>query len=151
LTGSTGATAILKIYFFSCPPLASLHSPSGHTSFSVVSGGVAAIAAGERSVAWQRVAIWLAGIALFVGIGLSRIALGDHSPLEVEIGLLVGLIALAIFASGYSRSTRRRGGLVLLIVVVVAVAALAHGRKLEFEDLLRSLGLRWHIHAHACG
>ena len=39
----------------------------------------------------------------------------------------------------------------LLIVVVVAVAALAHGRKLEFEDLFRSLRLRWHIHAHACG
>ena len=151
LAFAIGVTSLLKIYFLSCPSPTGLHSPSGHTSFSVVVyGGLAVIGAAERPQNWQKIAIWGSGAALSIGIGLSRIALGHHNPQEVEIGLLVGLVALTVFAIGYSRSYRRGGGLLILLVVIVGVAVLVHGRKLDFEDLFRLLGLRWHVRAHVC-
>jgi len=152
LTLLIGATAVLKIYFSACPPGPALHSPSGHTSFSVVVyGAVTAIVAAERRQRWQRIAIWLTGASLVTAIGVSRIVLGSHTRLEVEIGLLVGTAALAAFSAFYSRQKVRRGGLIVLVVMIIAVVGLLHGRRLDFESLFRHLGLRLHIRTLVCG
>lgn len=50
----TGLTALLKIYFYVCPPSPELQSPSGHTSFS-------ALVYGTLALVELALGIWTAG------------------------------------------------------------------------------------------
>src|SRR5215467_4837755 len=52
-----GSTAALKIYFFICPPLVDLHSPSGHTSLSTLVYGALAVTVATVVTGWKRVAV----------------------------------------------------------------------------------------------
>jgi membrane-associated phospholipid phosphatase len=54
-----GSTALLKIYFYSCPPFAEVRSPSGHTSLStLVYGGIAVIIAAGRDAVASRAELY---------------------------------------------------------------------------------------------
>jgi membrane-associated phospholipid phosphatase len=148
---TTGATTLLKIYFLACPPVADLHSPSGHTSFSVlVYGAITAIIAVERTVLWQRIATCLVGVGVIAGIAVSRLLLHLHTLLEVEIGLAIGSAGLVIFATGYAHSPRRHGGLATLVIAILGAVALLHGRELGVEHLLHRLGGQLHASGLAC-
>src|ERR1700758_3823095 len=81
-----GSTAVLKIYFFVCPPLIDLHSPSGHTSLSTLVYGALTLAVATVVGGWKRIAVMAAGTAFVVAIGISRVAIQAHSTVEVLLG-----------------------------------------------------------------
>lgn len=99
LSVSVGINAILKLAFHSPRPywydtrVAALSTetsfgiPSGHAQNSLVVWGSLAASIGKR---WA----WGAAIALSLLIGLSRIYLGVHFPLDVLVGWLVGGLLL---------------------------------------------------------
>jgi membrane-associated phospholipid phosphatase len=145
-----GSTALLKIYFYSCPPFAELRSPSGHTSLStLVYGGIAVIIAAEGT-RWHRLLSYAAGAALIAVIAISRVLLQAHSPLETGFGLVIGSIALAVFARKY---LGHRPAVVSLRPLIVAVALLLitlHGHELRAEELLHAIGIYLQIASLAC-
>jgi undecaprenyl-diphosphatase len=65
--------------------------PSGHAQNAVATWGYLALRLRNRIV-------WAVVIAVIVGIGLSRMALGVHFPQDVIGGWLIGLALLGIFA-----------------------------------------------------
>lgn len=142
---------LLKIYFFACPSGPHLHSPSGHTGFAVlVYGAITAIVALEMPRVWQRAFVGLLGGVFVIGIAVSRVALGAHSPLEVVLGGLVGIVSLFAFLRAYHPRHSRVGRLVPLLLVVAAVTILFHGNRLKAEALLQSLSLGFGIRHVAC-
>lgn len=69
--------------------------PSGHSLFSVVLyGTLTYLALRETTTPARRVAILLPAILLPLGIGLSRIYLGEHFPTDVLAGFLTGALWL---------------------------------------------------------
>ena len=101
-----------------------MHSPSGHTAFSAIAyGGFTVIAmAGSRSL---RANLFRVGIALWVLlIGYSRVAVKAHSPGEVIVGLVIGGISVALFASLYRGRVRPPYLLAGSILAAVALVAL---------------------------
>jgi len=136
-----GGTALLKVLFVMCPPVAELHSPSGHTSLSTfVYGALFMLMAATAAGRWRYAAIG-AGSLVVLLIGLSRIALQDHTWLETGIGLAIGSGALGVFASRYLASQRQQVRLRPLFLSVAVLLVLLHGRQLHAEDLLRAIGV----------
>lgn len=136
-----GATAVLKVYFFLCPPLPELHSPSGHTSLSTLVYGSLTLALAAAVAGPRRWAVAAAGAAFIVGIGLSRIAIHAHSLLEVVVGSLIGSLALALFAGVFWRHRPPEPRVQPLAMVCVALMVVLNGEELRAEEFLRSLGL----------
>jgi membrane-associated phospholipid phosphatase len=116
-------TGLLKILLYVCPPAPDLVSPSGHTSLST----------------------------LIVGIAGSRLVLNVHSALEVGVGLLIGSVTLALFASRYLRLRSEENLLRSLILPTIAVIALLHGHELRAEDYLHAISRYLHLGGKACG
>ncbi len=134
-----GLTALLKIFFYGCPPAPDLHSPSGHTSLgTLVYGAVALIVAVEDRSRRQRLAI-AAGCGVVPAIALSRLALNAHSVPEVVLGLIIGSAALALFGRGYRRNRPAATRLAPLLVSVVLLISLLHGNQLRAEEFLHRL------------
>ena len=140
LTLCMGVTAILKIYFFVCPPLTDLHSPSGHTSLSTLVYGALTLAVAAAVGGWKRVAVLLLGAAFVTAIGISRVAIHAHSIPEVLLGWLIGVGALAAFAASwwpYRPAPRVQG----LVIAAVALMVMLHGEALRAEGVLHAVGL----------
>lgn len=119
-------TALGKIYLAACDlRLIDVHSPSGHSAFSAIAyGGFTVIAmSGSRSL---RANLFRIGIALWVLlIGYSRVVVRAHTPAEVVAGLLIGGIAVAVFAGLYRGRVRPPyllAGAMLLALALVALA-----------------------------
>src|SRR5262249_46921960 len=74
-----GLTAILKASFYGCPPSPDLHSPGGHTSFSVLVYSAMALVTATESTGLGRV-ITNAGTAGFLAV--PRLRLYVHSAAE---------------------------------------------------------------------
>ncbi|GAA4536384.1 phosphatase PAP2 family protein [Amycolatopsis samaneae] len=84
-----------------CPEAGDWSFPSNHAT-------IAAAAAVGLSIAWRRIAPWIAGLAVLMA--LSRVFVGVHYPHDVLAGLLLG----AVVAWIVSRSLEKRvTGLVL--------------------------------------
>jgi membrane-associated phospholipid phosphatase len=151
LAACGGGTALLKVYFSACAsPVAALNSPSGHASMStLVYGGLALIIGAEASP-WQRFAAGALGIAVVLGIALSRVLLGAHSTIEVVVGCVIGGAALALFAKTYldaKPAVREIGP----FVVVVAILMLAlHGHAAHLEPLWRAIVAYLHNNVGLC-
>ena len=137
----TGGTAVLKIYFFICPPLTDLHSPSGHTSLSTLVYGALTLAVAAAFVGWRRWVIAGAGAAFIAAIGLSRVLIQAHSIPEVVLGSLLGLAALALFAHQYWRHHPARPWLRPLVVTCAILMVLLNGQELRAEDHLHAIGI----------
>jgi membrane-associated phospholipid phosphatase len=136
-----GVTAILKIYFFVCPPLADLHSPSGHTSFGTLVYGALTLAVATAVSDWKRVAVLLAGAAFIMAIGISRIAIQVHSIPEVLVGWLIGMAALAVFAARFWPDRPAAPRVQGLVIASVAFMVMLHGKALQAEGILHAVGL----------
>ena len=135
-----GGTAITKIYLGACTtPIDTLDSPSGHTSMSTLVYGGLALIAGAESETWPRVAAGTAGAALVVSVALSRIALGAHSPAEVAAGLVIGGVALALFARTYVQQRGAVQRIWPLLAAATIVALALHGYHVQLEPLWRAL------------
>ena len=73
--------------------------PSAHSATAVALYATLAIVLSHRCHGWKRVAIIAAGGAVVVAVGLSRIQLGAHYPLDVLAGWLTGgALMLAFWA-----------------------------------------------------
>jgi len=142
----------LKMAFVACgaPWNIGIVSPSGHASMSTTVYGALGIVAARQAPQWQRPII-LAAIAAFVGcVALSRIALKAHSIPEVTLGVVVGAIAVLIFAHPYLRLRTGRMNFSLLGSAVILVLLLLHGVHLPVEAVIRHLAFLSRTSLHAC-
>ena len=145
-----GGTALLKIYFFACPPTPELHSPSGHTSLSALIYGALTLIVGLEARGWWKALILGAGATLILAIGESRVALSAHSLIEVALGLGIGLAALGVFACGYLRHPPTQARLLSLLLAVVLATAVLHGSNLRAEEILQALSAYLRVGAVTC-
>jgi membrane-associated phospholipid phosphatase len=145
-----GGIAILKIFFYACPPLAELRSPSGHAGFSTLVYGAVTLIMATEVKGWRRMLIYAAGAAFVSAIALSRVLLRAHSPLEAVFGLGIGFMALAIFAQAYL--TRRPAEISLrpFAVSLALLLVLLHGQQLHAEELLQAIGIYLQVDTVVC-
>jgi membrane-associated phospholipid phosphatase len=136
LVGALATMLFLKLLLLGCGSASAL-SPSGHTAAgTTVYGGAAAL--------WLRrwlppvPAALLGGCGVAALIGVSRIAIHAHLPIEVVIGAAVGLAAILVLLL---LAGPRPVGLPVrwLIPAAVAVALLLHGTRLQAEPRLRAM------------
>jgi cation-transporting P-type ATPase E len=147
----TGATAVLKIYFYACPVGREIVSPSGHTAFSIlVYGTLALILIASSGAGWWKVSVGVAAAAFILAIAVSRAVLGFHSGAEVAFGLVVGTGSLAVFARGYLWPQNKGASPALLVLMVVAVIAASYGREGRAEHLLDKISRYLHVASWAC-
>ena len=134
------ALATLKLVFLACSAsfgTDGLHTPSGHVAAAtVVAGGLAALLLRRRSVALPL------ALAAAIVIGISRLALGMHTPAEVLVGAGVGLLgAWALLMT--AGPTPQRLDVRRIVVVAAAVVVIFHGMHLPAEAHLRSTAWRF--------
>ena len=146
-----GATGILKIYFFACPPLPDLHSPSGHTGFSILIYGGLTVAVASAAIGWRRIVTIGIGAAFVIGIAVSRVVVEAHSIPEVLLGSVIGAIALYVFARDYRREPPATILLPPLIVVCAMLIVLLNGHQLRAEDFLHRIAVYFNVNDWGCG
>ena len=136
-----GGTAVLKIYFFACPPLSDLHSPSGHTSLSTLVYGTLTLAVASTIRDWRRWLVVIVGTTFIAAIAISRIIVQAHSIPEVLLGSVLGLVALSLFVAAYLRDTPTRTYLAPLITISVMLVVLLNGHELRAEEFLHRIAI----------
>ena len=142
IVGCAGAIGGLKLVLAACGyPLGGpgQASPSGHTAMSIaVYGGYAAVIGATLARPARELVI--AGAAmLMIGIALSRVVLGAHSPLEVWIGLAVGVTPLGAVIAIVAHYRRQRLPIRWLILPALAVALAFHGERWPTERVIHRL------------
>lgn len=140
VTFCVGAMAILKIFHNACPEILS-SNPSGHTGLSVLVYGAIFVLVSARTKTWQKIALISIGIALAIGIAVSRVLIGAHSIPEIVIGMAIGALSLALFVFGFRRSIAAEYPSWFLVVPSVAVVLLLNGYHLQAEDIFHFLGI----------
>jgi len=137
-----GVTGALKLAFTVCGyPLAGsgLMSPSGHTAMSVaVYGGLAAVI-GNGLKAPARAALIGAAAIFAIGIALSRTIVGHHTPIEVAIGLIVGIAALGAMIAVAARYRPEHLPIRWLVAGALVVFLLFHGTRWPAERAIHRL------------
>jgi membrane-associated phospholipid phosphatase len=138
-----GFAAVLALKLFGyCTPLPAvfdIRSPSGHTAgAAMVYGGLAAL----LPIAVR--ARVLIAVLVALAVGVSRLALGMHTPAEVVLGGLLGVVAVAAFCrligpppTGFAVWR----GLALALLVGV----LFHGHHIAAETPIRDAAHRWAV------
>jgi membrane-associated phospholipid phosphatase len=115
-------TAMAKIWFAGCQyELSHIHSPSGHTSFSLITYGGLAVVFAAGFAGLQRWLILGAGLAWATSIGITRVILHAHTVQEVVAGVAIGGTGVTVFAALY-RGRQRPG-----IVAMAMLAAIGIG------------------------
>ena len=143
-----GLTAVLKIFFFRCPPIHNLHSPSGHTSLSILIYGALALVIMVDGGNLRRVVMIGGGAGLIFAIAASRLLLDMHSMPEIALGLMIGVVGLTVFGYGYLRCRPEVVRLSPLLVSAVVLISTLHGSQLRAEEVLHRITGYLHIH---CG
>jgi membrane-associated phospholipid phosphatase len=134
-----GSTAVLKVFYYGCPPTPALHSPSGHTSFSTLVYGSLTLVTATEGRRWRRMITIGGGVCFILAIAVSRLLLYIHTLPEVGLGLVIGAAALTIFGKAYPRCPATEVRLSPLLIAGVAVVLVLHGRELNAEQLLREI------------
>jgi len=137
-----GMTAALKLAFTVCGyPLAGsgLMSPSGHTAMSVaVYGGLAAVIGSDRK-APARLMLIAAAVIFTIGIALSRTIVGFHTPIEVGIGMMVGVASLGAMIAVAAHYRPEHLPIHWLAAGAFIVFVLFHGTRWPAERALHRL------------
>jgi membrane-associated phospholipid phosphatase len=139
-----GLTALLKIFFYGCPPVTDVHSPSGHTAFSILVYGSLTLVTAMQGKGLRRPLAVAVGSGLILTIAASRLLLDAHSLAEVGLGLVIGTISLVLFSRNLPRRYRQAKVWPLLVTVGVLVTIL-HGQKLHAEEFLHRITGYLHI------
>jgi membrane-associated phospholipid phosphatase len=142
ILGCAGMIGGLKLVLDACsnPAVAAagLASPSGHTAMSAaVYGGFAAVIAGQLARP-ARAALMIGATALIIAIPMSRIALHLHTGIEVAVGLVVGLVAVAIIIAAVAM-WRDRLPILWLAGAAIVLAMVLHGERWPAEQAVRHL------------
>ena len=112
-----------------------VRSPSGHTAAAAVLYGSLAGLLAIRSPGVRAITL-LAAAAIGVTIGLTRIALATHSPVEVALGLAAGLAGALVFAFLLHRQHDRRIPTAALVCALFVIA-IQHGHHLGAEQVIQ--------------
>jgi membrane-associated phospholipid phosphatase len=145
IIGCAGATGGLKLVFRICGhPLAAstLNSPSGHTAMSIAVYGGIAIIVGATLGPVERTALVAAALIFTFAIAASRTIVGYHSPIEVVVGIGVGLATLAVMTVVTLHYRPRSLPLQWLAGAALVVFALFHGTRWPAEQAIHHLA-RW--------
>lgn len=134
-----GSTAVLKIYFYVCPPLTELHNPSGHTSLSTLVYGTLTLAIAAIVTGWRRAAVIASGTAFIAAIAVSRVLIHFHSILEVVVGSVVGICALALFARQFWPHHPREARLQAMLIACIVLMVMLHGQQLHAEGMFHAI------------
>ncbi|MDQ6665900.1 MAG: phosphatase PAP2 family protein [Acidobacteriota bacterium] len=87
---------VRPVPFFSLPTPLTFSFPSGHSMLAFCFyTALAYLLCSHTASAGKRVAIWIAAVAIFLLIGLSRIYLGVHYPSDVIAGYAAGSVWVA--------------------------------------------------------
>lgn len=81
--------------------------PSGHVAASVaVYGSLALLVTAHLKASWMRIATWTVAGAIPLTVAWSRIYRGEHHPIDVAAGMLMGVAVLcvALFAARTART-----------------------------------------------
>lgn len=143
-----GVTAILKIYFYVCPPTADFSNPSGHTSLSTLVYGTLTLLILRSVIGWRRHVVAILGAAVVFSIGMSRFLLHAHSFPEVLLGWSIGSLTLWIFARAFE--LREYPYLRRVIAVCVVLIVSLTGQDVRAENLLHALGLHLRDRGMGC-
>jgi membrane-associated phospholipid phosphatase len=128
----------------------SLHSPSGHSSFSAVFYGCCAAVVSSDDRPWRQRLVWIAVTGLVLAIGLSRVLVGAHSLLEVAVGLVIGIACIRLFLR-LAEKSRPAAGLVPIALGLAILAVGLRGSHLTIEPLLQILADRLRVaHTPKC-
>lgn len=149
----TAATmALIKILFYSgcVTTLSSMHSPSGHSALSLaVYGMIAAIVSPSLPYHWRSTPYLMAGV-MVLGIGYSRIALGNHSPAEVITGFAIGALVTVPLMRFYLPEQKGNPLILQGFPALMFLLFLLHGLHLPAETFLAKLGSFLHHKSHLC-
>lgn len=140
-----GATGALKLAFTVCGyPFAGagLMSPSGHTAMSVVVYGGLAAVIGNSLKAPARAALIAAAATFTIGIALSRTIVGHHTPIEVAVGLIVGIAALGAMIAVAVRYRPEHLPIGWLAAGALVLFVLFHGTRWPAEQAIHRFA-RW--------
>jgi membrane-associated phospholipid phosphatase len=153
ILGCAGVIGGLKLVLDACGnPIAGagLASPSGHAAMSaVVYGGFAAVI-GANLAAPARAAVIAGAAALIIAMPLSRIVLHVHTPIEVVVGLVVGLAAVAIIVVTATIRGERLPVL-WLAAAAILVAMLFHRDRWPTERAIHHLAGWFDVLRPWCG
>jgi membrane-associated phospholipid phosphatase len=143
-------TALLKTYLYACPIGSDLVSPSGHTSLSTFTYGAMTlvIAAEERWI--LQTSVLGARTSFIFSIAGSRVLLNAHSALEVGIGVLIGIVTLALFARYYLRWRNEGTPLLMLVLPALVVITVFHGQEAGIESVLHAISHHLLLASFAC-
>lgn len=139
-------TLLAKIACLACgqqfPGLA-IHSPSGHASLSTTFYLCGALMLSAQRPRPAQIVLVAASIGIVGAIAASRLWLHAHTPGEVALGVVIGLVCVGWFAALYHRHAVPEAlpcfwPLALTIVLAVAM----HGRHLGVETRLAQLVAR---------
>lgn len=146
--GTLSLMLALKLGFLACDHLlpTDLRSPSGHTAASAaIYGGLLAVVV--RRVTGHEHWTLACTVAIAAVIGVSRLALGAHTELEVFIGGIVGVcggLAAVMLAGAPPPTLRLRSILATTLFVLV----LFHGFHLPAEAAIKTAALElWPLSA----
>ena len=152
LLGAYGAAcalslALLKVLFSSCfaaSLMPSLHSPSGHTAMSAMTYCAIAGLTAKRLRHDRAMLAWGAALLLVGTIAVSRTTLLAHSPLEVMVGLVVGLSYTALFTRAVGPPPPSFLDAGWLLALAAAVLIITLGAHFQIESMLQEVaaGLR---------
>jgi membrane-associated phospholipid phosphatase len=129
-----GTTAVLKIFFYGCPPASDMRSPSGHTGFSVLVYGTIALVTAVQYRGLRRALAIATGGILILSVAASRLLLEVHSLPEVGTGLMVGMASLILFGRVYLQSPHLQ--VWPLIILSAILISILHGYELHVEGFL---------------
>jgi membrane-associated phospholipid phosphatase len=149
-----GAMVVLKVGLQPCGRSLLGHdlaNPSGHAAFAAAFyGSLALLALDHLEGAPARVAVLLLA-ALWVGaIAVSRVMVGAHTPPEVAVGLVVGLLSIGLFAAGRGRVPAPRLAMPLIALLLFCSALALHGNEARSEDLIHHLSKIFYRSIGAC-
>jgi len=142
ILGCAGAIGGLKVILDACGPsiaTAGLASPSGHTAMSAaVYGGFAGVV-GINLAPPARAALITGAVALIVAMPLSRVLLHAHTPIEVMVGLAIGLPAAAIIIFATLPIPGEQLPVAWLAAMAFGLVLLFHGERWPAEQGIHHL------------
>jgi membrane-associated phospholipid phosphatase len=90
---------------------------------------------------WKRVTVAVIGIMFIAAIAISRVYLEAHTFLEVVVGSMIGLVALAAYGSSFWMHRPIAAPLRALLVTSAILMAVFNGHDVRAEDLLHAIGI----------
>jgi hypothetical protein len=85
----------------------------------------------------RRLLVIVGGAGLILAIAVSRLLLDVHSVPEVGLGLLIGILSLALFSHQYLQGPNTE--VWPLLVAASVLVSILHGRELHAEQFLHQI------------